>query len=125
MTDKRFEPRLLCAELVEVTWRDKSGTLRRRIANLEDISLSGACLQMEAPLHRGAAITLRYGKGELSGTARYCLCRDFGYYIGVEFAAGCKWSTQNFRPKHLLDPRRLTERSLRRASTGRDHISIM
>src|SRR5690348_15455415 len=49
MDERRIEPRMLCAELVELRWRDKHGFERRDMANLEDISLSGACLQTEKP----------------------------------------------------------------------------
>ena len=43
---------MLCAELVELRWRDKHGFERRDMAHLEDISLSGACLQAEKPFVR-------------------------------------------------------------------------
>lgn len=114
MNERRVDTRLLCAELVELYWKDKSARQHRRVANLEDISLSGACLQSETPILRGTALTMRYGNGELVGTVRYCLFRDLGYFIGIEFAPGCKWSSKHFRPRHLLDPRRLVEQSARR-----------
>src|SRR5690348_2431745 len=50
MDERRIEARMLCAELVELRWRDKHGFERRETAHLEDISLSGACLQSEKPL---------------------------------------------------------------------------
>lgn len=114
MNERRVDTRLLCAELVEVHWKDKSARQRRRIANLEDISLSGACIQLEIPLLRGTPVTIRYGDGQLVGSVRYCLYRDLGYFVGIEFAAGCKWSSKHFRPRHLLDPRQLMERAARR-----------
>jgi len=118
MDDRRTETRLLCAELVEVGWKDKSGWQRRRIANLEDISLSGACLHMEVPLLRDTTVKMNYGGGELVGTVRYCSYRDMGYYVGVQFLPGCKWSSKRFRPKHLLDPRQLLKQVKRRAKTA-------
>ncbi len=33
---------MLCADLVDVRWKDKSGRACRAVANLEDISQSGA-----------------------------------------------------------------------------------
>ena len=116
MNDRRIETRLLCAELVEVIWRDKSGMQRRRIANLEDISLSGACIQMEHSMMRDTPVTIRYGDGEMKGFVRYCLYRDFGYFIGIRFDE-CKWSSKHFKPKHLLDPRQLVHQSARRTRT--------
>jgi hypothetical protein len=35
---------------VEARWKDRAGRLRRAMVNLEDISRSGACLQLETPL---------------------------------------------------------------------------
>ena len=107
MQDRRSEPRMLCADLVDIEWRDKSGRTKRTVANLEDISLSGACLQLEVAIPPHTALRISYPKGELFGRVRYCVYREIGYFMGVEFDPGCKWSQRNFRPLHLLDPRRL------------------
>ena len=48
-------------------------------------------------------------KGELAGRVRYCVFREIGYFVGVEFDPGCKWSQRSFKPLHLLDPRRLVK----------------
>jgi hypothetical protein len=114
MEERRTDPRLLCAELVEITWTDKSGRQRRRIANLEDISLSGICLQVETSVPEGTLLTMRYGDGELVGTVRYCAFRDAAHFLGVRFEEGCRWSTQHYRPQHLLDPQELVDRAIRR-----------
>lgn len=114
MQERRIENRLLCAELVELIWREDSGRQRRRVANLEDISLSGICLQMEAPILPGTPITMKYGDGELVGTLRYCVYRQFGYFLGIELLEGCRWSTEHFRPEHLLDPEELVSQALLR-----------
>jgi len=111
MMNRRFEPRLLCADLVDVQWKDQTGRIRRGVANLEDISLSGACLQVERPVPLGTAFRITYPKGLLSGKVKYCVFRDVGYFLGIEFEPGQKWSRTDFRPQHLLDPRRLTHRS--------------
>jgi len=116
MFDRRIEPRMLCADLVDVQWKDKSGHLRKGVANLEDISLSGACLQFDQPIPLQTDLRISYPKGELSGKVRYCVFREIGYFLGVEFEPGCKWSANHYRPQHLLDPRRLVLRSVNRAS---------
>ena len=41
---------MLCADLVDVQWKDKNGRVCRAVANLEDISLSGACVQVDSPI---------------------------------------------------------------------------
>ena len=114
MEERRSDPRLLCAELVEVIWTDQSGRQRRRMANLEDISLTGICLQMESRVPEGTLLSMHYGDGELVGTVRYCAFRDSAYFLGIRFEEGCRWSTQHFQPQHLLDPRELVDRAVRR-----------
>jgi hypothetical protein len=107
MEERRIDPRLLCAELVEVIWTDQGGRQRRRIANLEDISLCGACVQVESAISCGTPISMRYGDGQLTGTVRYCLYQGIGYFLGIEFDPGCRWSRKHFRPRHLLDLQQL------------------
>jgi hypothetical protein len=108
---------MLCAELVELRWRDKHGIEREETAHLEDISLSGACLQIERPLMWGTPLTIRYGNGELVGKVCYCVYRDWGYFLGIEFTGNCKWSSRHFKPQHLLDPRTLVARASRKPVT--------
>ncbi|MBV9613076.1 MAG: hypothetical protein JO091_11425 [Acidobacteriaceae bacterium] len=114
MDERRTDTRLLCAELVEVIWQDDAGRKRRRVANLEDISLSGICLQVEKAISPGTSIRMSYGDGELVGTVRYCVFRDIGYFLGIQLEDGCRWSTRHFKPQHLLDPRELVDRAMSR-----------
>lgn len=116
MKERRTKSRLLCAELIQVVWRDQSVVQRRRVANLDDISHKGACIQLEQPIPGGTVITLQCGEGELTGTARHCCYRDGSYFVGIEFDEGSEWSRKDFHPKHLFDPRRVVPQSLRRAS---------
>ena len=118
MQERRIENRLLCADLVELIWTDDLGRQRRRIANLEDISLSGVCLQTESAIVPGTPVSMPYGDGELVGTVRHCARRDLGYFLGIELAEGCRWSTKHFQPQHLLDPQELMEQALLRRQSG-------
>ncbi|MCC7234309.1 MAG: PilZ domain-containing protein [Bryobacterales bacterium] len=111
MKERRTETRLLCADLVEVEWKDKSGRKRRSVANLEDISQSGACLQLDLSIPLQTAVRIRYGRGDLDGKVRYCVYREIGYFLGIEFAPGQKWTERSFKPLHLFDPRRMTHQS--------------
>jgi len=115
MQERRLEPRLLCADLIDVHWTDKSGRNRSALANLEDISLSGVCLQMDMPVPHETVLRIAHPKTELSGRVRYCVFRETGYFLGVQFEPGFRWSRRNFHPKHLLDPRRLVALSVGRA----------
>ena len=117
MEDRRNDKRLLCAELVEISYQDENGQARRRIVNLEDISLKGACLQMETRLKDGTEVTICYGEGLLSGFVRYCAFRDGSYFLGVQFE-GCEWSTSKFVPDHLVDPFELVNGVLERRALG-------
>lgn len=102
---------MLCADLVDVQWKDKSGRQRRTVANLEDISQSGACLQLDSPIPLNTTVRITHAHGEFQGSTRYCVFREIGYFIGVEFEPGYKWSQSDFQPQHLLDPRQLMDAS--------------
>jgi hypothetical protein len=110
MFERRIEMRMLCADLVDLQWKDKSGRNRRSIANLEDISMSGACLQVERPIPLGTDLRMTYPKGELAGIVKYCVFREIGYFLGVEFEEGVRWTERDFKPQHMLDPRRLVNK---------------
>ncbi len=114
MLDRRVETRILCADLVDLHWKDATGKRRRLVANLEDISLSGACLQVDNPIPLGTNVRMTYPKGELQGIVRYCVFREIGYYLGVEFDPDSHWSQRQYRPQHMLDPRRLVRNAVNR-----------
>jgi hypothetical protein len=116
MEERRINTRLLCAELVEVIW-DEAGRPQRRVANLEDISLTGICLHMDKAITCGTQIIVRYGDGELVGTIRHCRSGEFGHLLGVQLREGSRWSSRHFRPTHLLDPRKLLEQCVARHGT--------
>lgn len=102
---------MLCADVVEACWVDKDGEKQRANALLEDISPSGACLQFETAVPTGVMLTWGSPKQEFVGEVRYCRYREIGYFVGVEFDAGSKWSKKAFKPQHLLDLQRLVETS--------------
>ena len=116
ISNRRDGDRLLCAELVQMIWHDAMGREHRKVANLEDISLKGVCLQVEQPMPAGTLIAVHYGDGELLGTIRYCTQLDTGYLLGVELAEGSRWSSQHYKPQHLLDPKELVEKAMLRSS---------
>jgi hypothetical protein len=107
MQDRRYENRMLCADMVDVSWKDQAGRKKTATGLLEDISPSGACLQMEAPVPLGTAIQWRTADHEFTGAVRYCVYREIGYFVGVQFVANSRWSKKAFRPQHLLDLKKL------------------
>jgi len=101
---------MLCADMVEVCWKDQTGKTCKATALLEDISPSGACLQFEAAVPLGVEIHWASPKREFAGYVRYCVYREIGYFVGVEFDPTSKWSKKAYKPQHLLDLKRLMER---------------
>lgn len=111
MQDRRIIARLLCADLVNVEWREAHGAIRKTVANLEDISQSGACLQVDDPIPLKATVRINHAGGELTGRIRYCVYREIGYFLGVQFEPDSSWSQEDYTPRHLFDPRRLAVES--------------
>src|SRR6266481_2955946 len=98
MLRERSEARMLCADLVDIRWKDISGRGRKSTAILEDISASGACLQVEAPIPQNTVVRIFHPKGQLQGSVRYCVYRDIGYFVGLQFEQNCKWSRKEYQP---------------------------
>lgn len=105
--DRRAEQRLWCSDLVHVWWKDSARWRRKGLAVLEDISPSGACVQLEMPLPRGARVRIRHQEWKVEGEVRYCMYRDEGYFLGVKLDDDARWSESAFKPKHILDPNRI------------------
>ena len=95
----------MCSDLIRVHVEGVE-----RVANLEDISPSGACLLFEQPIAEGSRISLQLGPTVFTGEVRYAIHNQIGYFAGVRFDTGQKWSRKIYRPKHLLDPTRLLKR---------------
>lgn len=102
---------MLCADIVNVLWKDPAGRKRQAVGLLEDISPSGACLQMESPLPLGVELRWQCPKRQFSGRVQYCVYREIGYFVGVEFDSASRWSKRLYTPQHLLDLRRLLKTS--------------
>jgi len=119
MQERRTEPRLMCADMVTVRWKDDSGADRQTSALLEDISNSGVCLNLDAPLPLGTPVAIEYRKGRFEGSVCYCTFREIGYYVGVHFRPATKWSLRDYRPRHLLDiSKLLTRRTAARSKSA-------
>jgi PilZ domain len=100
--ERRTEVRMLCSELVRIRWEEPLAN-QCVAAVLEDISPSGAGLQVEAPINEGARVSIEPPNCLLHGAVRYCIFREIGYFIGVRLDEGCRWSGTFYRPEHLLD----------------------
>ena len=98
MKERRSETRSMCADLVRVRIGD-----REEIANLEDISPSGACVHFEAAAAVGADIEIICDGCRLKGKVRYCRFVEIGYDAGVMFDPAGAWDRREYTPKHILD----------------------
>ena len=105
MRERRAEPRLLCSDLIRA--RVEGGEPVELTVNLEDISPSGASIQLEQEIAAGSRIRLQLGRHRFGGQVRYCIYREIGWFAGIRFDAGKKWSRELYEPQHLLDPRRV------------------
>jgi hypothetical protein len=94
---------MLCADMIHIEWRPPNGRQQRATALLEDICPSGACLQLEFEVPVGSEIHWKSPNQEFAGRVCYCAYREIGYFVGVEFAPGRKWSQSAYEPQHLLD----------------------
>ena len=111
MNERRSSFRMMCADMLEVSWTDHKGHTHSATALLEDISEMGACLQMETPIEIGSEIRWACPGQELAGHVRYCDYQETGYFVGVEFDAGSQWSPSLYEPQHMLDLKTITRRS--------------
>jgi hypothetical protein len=100
---------MLCADMIEIQWSENAGRKRHAVALLEDISPSGVCLQTESAIPLGAEVWWGTLDQWFGGVVRHCSYREIGYFIGIEFSPGCKWSEEAFQPQHLLDVQELAE----------------
>ena len=93
----------MCSELVTIVTPGADSPPAETVANLEDISPSGACVQLEAALPVGTDIEIVCSACRLKGKVRYCRFVEIGYDVGVEFEPRAAWDRRRFEPAHLLD----------------------
>ena len=102
MRSGRNEDRQLCADLVRIEWQAPSGSHRSEWAILEDISSSGACLEVEEEIPPETIVHLKFTTDECQARVKYCVLDRINYFIGVQFEQGYRWSRRRFKPQHLL-----------------------
>jgi PilZ domain len=103
MKQRRKGERNLCAEFIQISWTDDEGQSRSELATLEDISPTGACIQLEFPIPAETEVALHYPKGRYRGTIKYSALEKTGYIHGTEFHEPDRWSKDDFEPSHLLE----------------------
>jgi len=103
MEQRRENRRNMCADLLTLSWTDAQGRGQSEVATLDDISATGACLELEDAIPVGTSVRLHYPNGEYRGKIKYCTFEEIGYVIGVAFDEGYRWSKKDFEPSHLLE----------------------
>ena len=103
MKRRRENNRSLCAELLTIRWTDGDGSSRSEVVTLEDISATGACVQVEHVIPAETEVSLNYSGGQYLGKIKYCTYRDVAYFVGIAFDDGYRWSKEDFEPSHLLE----------------------
>ena len=96
-TERRRSPRYLCSQLVEIGIDGRITT-----ALLEDLSLEGAAVSVEAPVEADTAIEFVVPGLTVRAKVRYCRRRETDFQVGLEFAEGCRWRPAEWKPEHLL-----------------------
>jgi hypothetical protein len=93
----------MCSDLVELVVHETQTEEAAVAANLEDISPSGACVQVEEGVREGLEVEIVGSTFRLTGTVRYCRYSTIGYDVGISFDRLKAWQRQQFEPAHLLD----------------------
>jgi hypothetical protein len=99
---ERREDRELCADLIQVQWKNAAGIEHSEWAILEDISTYGACLEIEEPIPPNALVTLHFATEKFEARVKYCNPENSKYLLGVQFEDGYRWSRRKFKPQHLI-----------------------
>lgn len=104
--ERRSSKRLLCSDLVQLSWRDEKRRSYREVAILENLSLSGVGLFTGVPLPLETHIDMAGADAVLRGKVKQCAFRENGYVVGIELDEDSKWAQEpgyTFLPQHLLD----------------------
>ena len=115
------EPRLLCSDLVTLLLHGPRVATRELTAVLEEISVHGACVQLEDAIPLETSVRFLFarsaGGNDLTGTVIRCAQQPgLGYFAEIQFSPGCTWSPELYRPMHLFDPRDLA--AVRETASG-------
>ena len=99
--------RHFCSNLVAVQLLEHGDTIREVIGNLEEISTSGASVNVEQAVDTGLALRIicsgLYGTVEFLGQVVDSQHdAHTGYHLQIEFSPGSQWSPEVFRPKHMI-----------------------
>jgi len=101
------ENRYFCSNLVTVRLAEGEGTEHVLTGNLEEISTSGARLNVEEPVEYGQELRVVCAEDVEAWEFRGRVAKsDFdaqtGYHLSVDFDEGVEWAPGIYRPKHMM-----------------------
>jgi len=90
--DRRYGRRVPVSEPVDLLWRDQSGLTQHSIFHLADISICGAAVRAERPVHVGASVSFGYQNKTIAGKVKHCARKGADFVLGIEFEDDCEWA---------------------------------
>jgi hypothetical protein len=69
--------------VAEVSWADASGLPKHASATIEDMSVSGACLRVRAPIGVGSRVIVEWHREQFSAVTRNCRSDGTDFLLGV------------------------------------------
>ena len=105
MIDRRFDLRVFVDESVSLTWTDPTGETLQTDAHLADISRSGASVRTQRPVRAATTVMFSYEDREYVGKVTHCKSAPNGYFLGVEFLDGYRWSPKHSPEEPVATPR--------------------
>ena len=105
MDGQAVRHRMLCSEIVNLHLQVGAGNDRELRANLEEIWPSGAILWTDVRIPEHTPLWFLGGSFELRGQAvAQTALRGLGYFVEMQFHPRCRWSEEEYRPKHFFNP---------------------
>lgn len=90
--------------LVDLSWQDAAGALHTARARMEDKSVGGACLRVNAPFLIGAKLRIQWRFEQFSGSVRYCRSDGHDYLLGIQRDSGSASIPQPLAEKPSSQP---------------------
>ena len=81
--ERRFDDRAPRSEKVEFQWTDRAQQIVKTVADLVDLSQSGARLHCIQQVPVNTSIRFTVDSQQRTGTVRHCLKRMRGYALGI------------------------------------------
>ncbi|HUO34675.1 MAG TPA: hypothetical protein VMU43_06770 [Candidatus Acidoferrum sp.] len=99
------EPRTAMMALARVSWEDQDGTPQTHSARIEDMSPSGACIRLKAPIPVGVRIHVSWHRGQFSAQTKYCRKEYSEFIVGMQREKDSPLPDSSSRPSfHIATP---------------------